>query len=307
MTGVLNVRKPVGPTSHDVVARVRRILGIRRVGHSGTLDPLADGVLLVCVGQATRLVEYLNDLPKQYLADLLYGVVTDTQDLSGTILERRDAGHLTRAVVAAELARFRGRIEQVPPMYSALKVDGKPLYERARRGEVVERAPRPVEIYCLELRDFTAGPEPVGTLDVTCSSGTYVRTLCHDLGARLGTGAAMAALTRTAIGEFRVEHAASLEELGQRQAAGEPLPWIAPADAVAHLPAVTASRDQALALRQGKHVSLAGQHGAPAVRVLDDCRRLVAIGRPAADGFLAPEKVFAETPPEASEETQAGE
>src|SRR5262249_4780224 len=149
--------------------------------------------------------------PKTYEAALCFGSVTDTQDSTGTVIERRLAGHLTRAAVEVAAERFRGVIEQVPPMYSAIKVGGRPLYERARQGEVIERAARRVEIYDLEITRFEPGPEPGAGLRVTCSSGTYVRTLCHDLGQRLGTGAVMTALTRTAIGPFTLDGAMSLD------------------------------------------------------------------------------------------------
>src|SRR5438067_2064421 len=160
MSGLLNVYKERGPTSHDVVASLRRLLGERRVGHSGTLDPMAEGVLLILVGQATRLVEYLNTLPKTYRAALRFGQVTDTQDATGTVLGERDASGLTAADVERAAARFRGEIEQVPPMYSAVKLAGRPLYERARRGEVIERAARHVTIHRLEVSDFQPGPQP---------------------------------------------------------------------------------------------------------------------------------------------------
>jgi tRNA pseudouridine55 synthase len=300
MTGLLNVYKPSGPTSHDVVARLRRLLGTRRVGHSGTLDPLADGVLLIAAGPATRLLEYLNDLPKRYAASLRFGLVTDTQDITGTVLEERDAGGLTREQVETAAAGFAGALEQVPPMYSAVKVGGQPLYERARRGEIVERAARRITIYRLEVTAFRPGPAPEAEIDVECSSGTYVRTLGHDLGAALGPGATMTRLTRTAIGPFRIEAALSPDDLAQRQAAGEPLPWIAPLDAVAHLPVIRVDADQALALRQGRAIPVPDASQGKHLALLDAAGQLVAIGRSegAIDGFrVAPEKVFPDSEP----------
>src|SRR5581483_9813166 len=187
--GLLNLAKASGPTSHDVVARVRRLLGVRRVGHSGTLDPLAEGVLLVGVGPATRLLEYLGDLPKRYHAGIRFGQSTDTQDVTGTVLDTVDTLSLAKAQVEAALGAFRGETEQLPPMYSAVKVAGERLYERARRGEVVERSPRRVRIDELVLTEFRPGPAAEGALEVACSSGTYIRTLCHDLGHSLGVGA----------------------------------------------------------------------------------------------------------------------
>jgi len=302
--GILNVAKPSGPTSHDVVNRVRRLLGVRRVGHSGTLDPLAEGVLLVGVGAATRLLEYLHDLPKRYRAGLRFGEVTDTHDVTGTVLSTSDASPLKAAAVEAALPAFRGEIFQVPPMFSAVKVGGERLYERARRGEVVERAARRVTIHEIALHDFRhiqplAGylPRAEAVLDILCSSGTYVRTLCHDLGQALGTGATMTELTRTAIGSFTLAAAVPLDELARRVSEGEPLPWISPAEAVAHLPTVTVDSARAAALRQGKWVVLSNVVAAPRARILDPDGQLVAIGRTGAeeqdsDGCLAPEKVF---------------
>jgi tRNA pseudouridine55 synthase len=297
MVGVLNVAKPSGPTSHDMVARLRRLLGVRRIGHSGTLDPLAAGVLLLCVGPATRLVEYLNDLPKTYHATVRFGCVTETQDSTGTLLAEADASGLTAERVAAALAGFRGKILQTPPMYSALKVGGRRLYERARQGEVVERQPRQVTVYALDLREFRPGAAAGARIEVTCSAGTYVRTLCHDLGARLGPGATMSALTRTAIGPFTLAQAVSLEELARRREMGEPLPWIPLAEAVAHLPAFRVDAAQAAALRQGKRLQLVGGAAEGPLRLLDTAGALVAIGRPAPAGsviHIAPEKVFLE-------------
>src|SRR5437867_3727843 len=238
-SGVLNVDKPAGPTSHDVVARVRRLTGTRRVGHAGTLDPAATGVLVVLVGVATRLAEYLTELPKRYEAVIRFGLRTDTQDTTGTVLSEADASALTEADVEAALAPFRGEILQTPPMVSAVKVEGKRLYELARRGETVERAARPVTIHELRLEEFHPGREAWGRLVVGCSSGTYVRTLCADLGEALGCGAAMAALRRTAIGPFDLSGAVSLEELEQAVANGRLKDHLLPpAAAVAHLPAV---------------------------------------------------------------------
>jgi tRNA pseudouridine55 synthase len=258
--GVLNVDKPAGPTSHDVVARVRRLAGTRRVGHAGTLDPAATGVLVVLLGVATRLAEYLTELPKRYEAMIRFGLRTDTQDTTGTVLTESDASALTAAAVEAALARFRGEILQTPPMVSAVKVEGKRLYELARRGETVERAARPVTIHELSLTEFHPGPAAWGRLVVGCSSGTYVRTLCADLGEALGVGAAMGALRRTRIGPFRVEEAVSLEALSRavdEGRLGEVM--LPPGAAVAHLPAVTVGEPERERLLHG----MAVEAGAP--------------------------------------------
>ena len=212
MDGFLNILKPPGMSSGDMVFQARRLLPRgTRVGHGGTLDPDAAGVLPVCVGRAARLFDYIIDKQKTYIAELRLGVVTDTQDASGTVLERRDASTVTEADVRAALPRFTGTISQIPPMYSALKRGGQKLCDLARRGESLELEPRPVTIHAIEYigrRDETAH-----LLRVTCGKGTYIRTLCHDIGAALGVGGHMAFLLRSAAGCFDVQSASTLEEL----------------------------------------------------------------------------------------------
>ena len=209
MTGILIVDKPAGWTSHDVVAKLRRILGEKRIGHAGTLDPMATGVLPVFVGRATRAVEFMENADKEYLASLRLGLVTDTQDTSGTILEKRPV-MCGRDDVAAALGGFRGETEQLPPMYSAIKINGKKLYEYARKGKEVERKPRRITISSLELEGEREGDF---LLRVTCSKGTYIRVLCADIGERLGCGGAMSALTRTRVGAYRLEDAHTLDDI----------------------------------------------------------------------------------------------
>lgn len=199
--GLLNVSKPSGPTSHDIVAAVRRGTGERRVGHAGTLDPLASGVLILALGRATRLLEYLTASRKEYVAGVRLGITTDTYDAEGEVVEARPVPPgLTSGQIEAELEDFHGVIQQVPPVYSAVKVGGKAAYARARAGEELDLPAREVEIYALELVDFQP---PDLTLRVECSPGTYIRSLAHDLGQALGTGAMLASLTRTASGSFR--------------------------------------------------------------------------------------------------------
>ncbi len=209
MDGILNLNKPRGLTSHDVVDRVRMVAGQRRVGHAGTLDPMATGVLLICLGRATRLAEYLMASPKTYRARVRLGITTDTGDAGGTALEEQPV-EVGREAVEQALERFRGPILQVPPMYSALRSGGKRLYELAREGKVVERRPRPVEVYRIELVEW-APPELV--LELDCSPGTYVRALARDLGEALGCGGHLSGLVRLASGDFRLEEAVRLEEL----------------------------------------------------------------------------------------------
>lgn len=219
MDGVLNLIKPPGMTSHDVVSVVRRALGVRKVGHTGTLDPGVAGVLPICVGRATRLAEFIAGEDKVYRAEVTFGVVTDTQDSFGQVLAESDASQIRRGDLAYLLTRFHGEIMQVPPMVSAVKVGGKRLYELHRSGVEVERAPRPVTIYSLRLLDFRPGPRPTAFLDVTCSKGTYIRTLAHDLGQKLGVGAHLSYLVRTRSGPFALAGGATLEELLDGRAA----------------------------------------------------------------------------------------
>jgi len=209
-TGILLVDKPAGMTSHDVVGRVRRLFGTRQVGHTGTLDPDATGLLVVLVGRAVKAAEYLTGHVKQYRATLQLGIVTDTEDLSGTVMTRCETIP-DAAAVRAVLPRFRGEIRQVPPMYSALKVNGHKLVDLARRGVVVERQARPVTVY--ELAAEPTDDRARYTLDVTCSAGTYIRTLCADIGAALGCGGAMAGLCRLAAGSFSLSRAVTLDAL----------------------------------------------------------------------------------------------
>lgn len=223
MDGVLNIRKPGGPTSHDIVSEVRRIFGQKRVGHAGTLDPMATGVLIVCLGKATRIVEYLMGQLKEYRARMTLGVTTDTQDSTGAVTSERDPSFVTREMLEQAAARFVGEIVQVPPMVSALKHQGKPLYKLAREGKTIDRAPRRVTIHTIDVLDFSKlsalGSQPLPSADllVRCSSGTYIRTLCADIGEALGCGAHMSALERTRVGRFTVEESVTLDDLREAQ------------------------------------------------------------------------------------------
>ena len=207
--GILVIDKSAGWTSQDVAAKLRGVFHERRVGHGGTLDPMATGVLPIFIGRATRAAEFLESAEKEYIAGLRLGTVTDTQDMSGTVLETHPVT-VTRADVQAALQRFLGPIEQIPPMYSAIKIGGKKLYELARRGKEVERKPRSITIHELELLE---GEGTEFTLRVRCSKGTYIRTLCHDLGQALGCGGCMAALRRTEASNFRIDEAVTLEDV----------------------------------------------------------------------------------------------
>ncbi len=212
MNGVINIYKIKGFTSHDVVAKLRGIMKQKKIGHTGTLDPDATGVLPVCLGSATKLCDMLTDKEKEYIAKVQLGVTTDTQDMTGTVLEKKEVD-VTKEQVREMIQSFVGPYEQVPPMYSALKVNGKKLYELAREGKEVERKARPVIIHYIEILDMSL---PQITIRVGCSKGTYIRTLCHDLGEKLGCGAAMASLERTKSGQFSLETAITLAELEEK-------------------------------------------------------------------------------------------
>ena len=214
--GILIIDKPAGWTSHDVVAKLRGLLRERRIGHAGTLDPMATGVLPVFVGRATRAVEFAAEREKEYLAGLRLGVVTDTQDTTGTVLETHPVC-ADRPQVEAVLARFRGEITQIPPMYSAIKREGKKLYELARKGREVERKPRSITIFELELLEQISETDYL--LRCRCSKGTYLRTLCHDIGQALGCGGAMYSLRRTMAAGFTLAEAVSLEAVQAQGAA----------------------------------------------------------------------------------------
>jgi len=248
MNGVLVVDKPQGLSSFDVVRQVRRLCHTRRVGHAGTLDPLATGVLPVAVGWATRLVEYLMAGDKIYQATLRLGAVTDTQDAEGRILEEHDWQHIDRAVLEQAAAGFTGDISQLPPMYSALKKNGQPLYLLARKGIEIERQPRAVRINSLVIDNFAA---PYATFTVRCGKGTYVRTLCHDIGRELGCGAHMTSLRRLACGRFDLTASHTLEELQELLEQGRSLPLMSPAEALADWPALFVDGPALSRLRDG--------------------------------------------------------
>ena len=209
MDGIIVIRKEKGYTSHDVVAKMRGILRQKKIGHTGTLDPDAEGVLPVCLGQGTRLVDMLTDKEKTYEAVLRLGVVTDTQDMTGTVLEEHPV-HVTEEQIQDTVNGFLGEQMQVPPMYSALKVNGKKLYELAREGKTVERKARPVFFYGIEIQKIAL---PLIKLTVTCSKGTYIRTLCNDIGEALGCGGCMESLVRTKVGRYTLEEAYTLAQV----------------------------------------------------------------------------------------------
>lgn len=211
-SGILIVNKPCGPTSHDVVNKIRKLYGTKRVGHTGTLDPMATGVLVVLVGRAAKASEYLSSDRKKYRAVLRLGIVTDTQDTTGKVLSEYNGEMPSQEDVKAVCETFIGKSTQIPPMYSALKVEGKKLVDLARKGIEVERQARPVEFFSIECNKIT---ENEYFLDVSCSGGTYIRTLCHDIGEKLGCGGSMSSLCRTETGGFPIKKSHSLEELNE--------------------------------------------------------------------------------------------
>jgi tRNA pseudouridine55 synthase len=253
--GVLNINKPAGMTSHDVVDAVRKTLGVRRVGHTGTLDPQATGVLPLCVGRATRIAQYLTQADKEYVMTLCLGVTTDTLDATGKVTARVEEVRVGREELVAVLARFVGEIRQVPPLFSAKKVRGERLYRLARRGEQVEREPVTVRVHALELLEFAL---PYATLRMSCSKGTYARSLCDDIGRALHCGGHLHALTRTRSGRFTMDGILTLEGLEQRVREGRLHEVLIPiADALAHLPAARVAPEAGRLLLHGNDLTAA--------------------------------------------------
>lgn len=285
--GFLNMDKPQGLTSHDVVAQTRRRLGIKKVGHAGTLDPMAIGVLILCLGNATRLSEYVMDSTKFYRAGVHLGVVTDTYDREGAIIRERDSSAIQREDVERLLPTFKGAIEQVPPMYSAIKQKGRKLYELARSGQVVEREPRPVTIYSIEIVDWSP---PIVTLDVRCSAGTYIRSLAYDIGEQLGVGASLSSLERRASGSFTVEAAHSPDALFDD--AGWQRWIVTPADALSGYPQVTLAGSAVNDIYNGRATSKSDDVAEGTLAMgYDLSGQLLAVLR-AEDGLWKPQKVF---------------
>jgi tRNA pseudouridine55 synthase len=297
--GVLVCDKPGGMTSHDVVARVRRLAGQRRVGHGGTLDPPATGVLVLALGRATRLLPFLPTEPKRYLAEVAFGTGTDTLDAAGAVTGTADVDGVDEAGLRAALAGFVGPQLQVPPMVSAIKVGGERLYAKARRGEQIDRAPRPILIHELALLEFAATERPRATLAVVCSGGTYVRALAADLGRALGTLAHLASLRRTAVGRFTEQDAHTLAELEELAGGSPPLGGnpgkletavLDPAAAMASTPTRALDSAEAAALANGRALEPTGRAG-PVAAVGPD-GRLVAVIEDSA-GHARPRVVLA--------------
>lgn len=291
INGIVNIYKEKGYTSHDVVAVLRKVVGQKKIGHTGTLDPDATGVLPVCLGRATKVCELLIDHDKTYEALLLLGKTTDTQDISGEVLEERDPGDLTEEEVRSCIESFIGEYDQIPPMYSALKVNGKKLYELAREGKTVERKSRKVQIHGIRILEMNL---PHVRMEVDCSKGTYIRTLCHDIGEKLQVGGCMEELERTKVGRFLKEDAVTLDEVRQKMEQGEGAELFTPLDQIfAELPAVTVTDAKAWMSYNGndlperflleKEAWTDGQE----VRVYDSRKNFIGLYQ-----YRAPKKLF---------------
>ena len=282
--GVLNIYKEKGYTSHDVVARLRRIVGQKKIGHTGTLDPEAEGVLPVCLGKATKLCDLLTDKDKTYEAVLLLGISTDTQDTTGKILEEKNTADLREEAVREVVLSFEGEYDQIPPMFSALKVGGKKLYELARDGKEVERKPRHVQIYRIRILQIDL---PRVRMEVTCSKGTYIRTLCHDIGEKLGCGGCMESLLRTRVERFGVAESLRISEVEQLMDEGTLQEHMIKVDEmfpdyqkVYLTPEASAAVRNGNSFRLGDVIwisELSGFQNAERVRVYDENRNFIAV------------------------------
>ena len=279
--GIINVYKEKGFTSHDVVAKLRGIVGQKKIGHTGTLDPDATGVLPVCLGKATKLCDLLTDKNKTYEAVLLLGKTTDTQDITGEVLEEKSTEALTEEKVREAIEGFIGDYEQIPPMYSALKVNGKKLYELAREGKVIERKARPVKILDIQILEIDL---PKVRMEVSCLKGTYIRTLCHDIGEKLGCGGCMESLIRTRVSTFRIEDAKTLDEIETLKQEGKLAELLVPIDAMfPFYPKITVKDDWKAFAKNGNPLDLkmlkeaCGQDEETQVRLYDESGKFIAI------------------------------
>ncbi|WP_086930296.1 tRNA pseudouridine(55) synthase TruB [Agarilytica rhodophyticola] len=297
--GVILINKATGMTSNDVVQKVKRLFFASKAGHTGALDPLATGVLPICLGEATKFSQYLLDADKVYESTFCFGVATDTCDSDGQVIEQVDASALTQAQVEAALVQFRGNIEQVPPMYSALKKDGQPLYKLARAGIEVEREARKVTIHAFDILDFSAGAIAQAKVRIECTKGTYVRSLCDDLGRLLGFGAHVSSLKRVATGDFLLENAYSLAELteerGEEKAEVLDHHLLATDAPVWRLPKITLDDDSGYYFGRGqavmdKEVYHIGEEG-DTVRVFRAAGDFLGLGEITDDGRVTPRRL----------------
>lgn len=276
INGMILLNKPLGKTSHDMVYAIRRLTGIKKVGHTGTLDPMAEGVLPICIGSATKAAELLTMADKCYRAELVLGMTTDTQDAEGEVLTQCPVNCGEEEIVRA-VKDFEGEIDQIPPMYSAIKKDGKKLYELARQGKTVDRPSRRVTIYSIDIVKLDMEEGRV-TIDVCCSKGTYIRTLCEDIGIRLGTGAYMNALVRTRTGDFVLENAYTMNELYALKSQGRLAEAVTPVDLLfSRYPRLVLNKWQAGRVKNGMAVLCEGIEEGVTYRVYDDTGEFIAV------------------------------
>ncbi|SHF32310.1 tRNA pseudouridine55 synthase [Seinonella peptonophila] len=292
--GILPVWKPKGCTSHDVVGKIRRWFGQKRVGHTGTLDPEVEGVLPICLGQATRLVEYIQSLPKTYYGTMKLGIATDTEDQTGQTIAQQKVEELDYQQVLKVFAKFTGIIEQIPPMYSAIKIDGKPLYTLARAGKQIQRKARKIELYQFDLLDLRRDAYPEIDFRVTCSKGTYIRTLCVDVGKSLGVPAHMKSLLREKSGPFHLKDCLTFDELEQTVKTDHLDEYIVPLDEVlGNLPCILIPESEMKHVYDGWEILIEDYSGkSPLVRVYSETGEFAAIYRLDEFGMARAEKVF---------------
>ncbi len=292
INGIFNINKATGITSHDVVAKIRKHLKQKRVGHAGTLDPMASGVLPICVGQATRVAEYLSESGKAYQAEIIFGTATDTYDAEGTITATASTADLTLAFIEETLEHFRGPQMQYPPRYSAIKIQGQPAYKRARTGEEIVLEPRPIVIYELEILDWI--PSRL-TLAIECSKGTYIRSLAHDLGIRLGCYAYLGALVRTRSGPFTLSESITLEQLADAVETNSVQQYLYPVDkALEQYPAITLDAETVERVKHGNTFNKSVANNTGLARVYDTDGDFIAIAEwNEEQKAWQPKKVFA--------------
>ncbi len=296
MDGIINVYKEKGFTSHDVVAKLRGILHIKKMGHTGTLDPDAVGVLPVCIGKGTKLCDMITDTDKTYEAVMLLGISTDTQDISGNVLSKKDVAVDEKTLIET-VDSFVGEYKQIPPMYSAIKVNGRKLYQLAREGIEIERSPRDVYIRSIHINDMNLQDgEPSVTMTVSCSKGTYIRTLCHDIGEKLGCGACMKSLSRTRVGRFYIDDSFTINQIAALNLKGELSSIVAPVDSMFDYPRIQINKEYDKLLYNGNLLPLSAGKAldvglADKVRIYNESGEFIGIYSMDDSGYK-PVKIF---------------
>lgn len=296
MDGIINVYKEKGFTSHDVVAKLRGILHIKKIGHTGTLDPDAVGVLPVCIGKGTKLCDMITDTDKTYEAVMLLGISTDTQDISGNVLSKKDVAVDEKTLIET-VDSFVGEYKQIPPMYSAIKVNGRKLYQLAREGIEIERSPRDVYIRSIHINDMNLqDSEPSVTMTVSCSKGTYIRTLCHDIGEKLGCGACMKSLSRTRVGRFYIDDSFTINQIAALNLKGELSSIVAPVDSMFDYPRIQINKEYDKLLYNGNLLPLSAGKAldvglADKVRIYNESGEFIGIYSMDDSGYK-PVKIF---------------